>query len=86
MITEVSIAVKKPGGWYTAYTRVYPPNTPLLLLRKIDTAAFRADSAVQAVYGELELDADGYMLICSTRRSNCNSDPWVTATEELTQR
>jgi len=30
MITEVSICCpKKPGGWYTAYTRVYPPNTPL---------------------------------------------------------
>ena len=26
MITEVSIRCqKKPGGWYTAYTRVYPP-------------------------------------------------------------
>jgi len=31
MITEVSIRCqKKPGGWYTPYTRVYPPNTPLL--------------------------------------------------------
>ena len=20
---------KNPGGWYTPYTRVYPPNTPL---------------------------------------------------------
>ena len=30
MITEVSIRCqKKPGGWYTAYTHVYPPNTPL---------------------------------------------------------
>ena len=30
MITEVSIRCqKKPGGWYTAHTRVYPPNTPL---------------------------------------------------------
>ena len=26
MITEVSIRCqKKPGGWYTPYTRVYPP-------------------------------------------------------------
>jgi len=26
MITEVSIRRQKnPGGWYTAYTRVYPP-------------------------------------------------------------
>ena len=26
MITEVSIRCQKnPGGWYTAYTRVYPP-------------------------------------------------------------
>ena len=26
MIAEVSIRCqKKPGGWYTAYTRVYPP-------------------------------------------------------------
>jgi len=26
MITQVSIRCqKKPGGWYTAYTRVYPP-------------------------------------------------------------
>jgi len=26
MIAEVSIrGQKKPGGWYTAYTRVYPP-------------------------------------------------------------
>ena len=34
MITEVSIRCqKKPGGWYTAYTRVYPPpNTPLHIL------------------------------------------------------
>jgi len=32
MITEVSIRCQKnPGGWYTPYTRVYPPNTPLLL-------------------------------------------------------
>ena len=32
MISEVSIRCqKKPGGSYTAYTRVYPPNTPLLL-------------------------------------------------------
>ena len=32
MITEVSIRCqKKPGGWYTAYTRVYPPNTPLVI-------------------------------------------------------
>ena len=31
MITEVSIRCqKKPGGWYTAYTRVYPP--PILSL------------------------------------------------------
>ena len=30
MITEVCIRCQKnPGGWYTAYTRVYPPNTPL---------------------------------------------------------
>ena len=30
MIAEVSIRCQKnPGGWYTAYTRVYPPNTPL---------------------------------------------------------
>ena len=30
MITEVSMRCqKKPGGWYTPYTRVYPPNTPL---------------------------------------------------------
>ena len=28
MITEVSIRCqKKPGGWYTAYTRVYPQYT-----------------------------------------------------------
>jgi len=34
MITQVSIRCqKKPGGWYTAYTRVYPPNTPLGLSR-----------------------------------------------------
>jgi len=33
MITEVSIRCqKKPGGWYTAYTHVYPPNTPLSVL------------------------------------------------------
>jgi len=26
MITEVSICCQKnPGGWYTPYTRVYPP-------------------------------------------------------------
>ena len=25
---------KKPGGWYTPYTRVYPPNTPLLVVRQ----------------------------------------------------
>jgi len=26
MITDVSIRCQKnPGGWYTAYTRVYPP-------------------------------------------------------------
>jgi len=33
VITEVSIRCqKKPGGWYTPYTRVYPPpNTPLVL-------------------------------------------------------
>ena len=30
MITEVSIRCQKnPGGWFTPYTRVYPPNTPL---------------------------------------------------------
>jgi len=33
MITEVSIRCQKnPGGWYTAYTRVYPPNTPLAVV------------------------------------------------------
>jgi len=33
MITEVSIRCqKKPGGWYTAYTRVYPPIHHWLLL------------------------------------------------------
>ena len=32
MITEVSIRCQKnPGGWYTAYTYVYPPNTRLVL-------------------------------------------------------
>jgi len=25
MITEVSIRCQKNGGWYTPYTRVYPP-------------------------------------------------------------
>ena len=25
LLTEVSIRCKKTGGWYTAYTRVYPP-------------------------------------------------------------
>ena len=34
MITEVSIRCQKnPGGWYTPYTRVYPPNTPLVTSR-----------------------------------------------------
>ena len=34
MITEVSIRCQKnPGGWCTAYTRVYPPNTPLHMQR-----------------------------------------------------
>ena len=33
MIAQVSIRRQKnPGGWYTPYTRVYPPNTPLLLM------------------------------------------------------
>ena len=38
MITEVSIRCpKKPGGWYTAYTRVNPPpNTPLVLCVLVD--------------------------------------------------
>ena len=83
MITEVSIRCQKTRRLvYGVYPRI-PPNTPLRLLRKIDTAAFSADSAVQAVYGELELDADGYMLICSTRRSN---EPWASIAPLLTGR
>ena len=43
MITEVSIRCQKnPGGWYTAYTRVYPQyTTARIVLYRIVTVAVR---------------------------------------------
>ena len=42
MITEVSIRCQKnPGGWYTPYTRVYPPNTPLPVTYVVSVGWYR---------------------------------------------
>ena len=62
-------AVKKTRRLYTPYTRVYPPNTPLALIRNVSFARTQLSCRYRAAKLTYVFDKWSYSLISATTAS-----------------